>query len=219
MRVGVVTDTHVGEYLETLPEVVTAALAGCDHIIHAGDISRAWVLDELRAIAPLTAVQGDHDTFGDIDLPRSAVVTLEGVRVGVTHGRRWYPLEVAVTLVTVLSNGRVRWDGRLDRSLLGRTGPVDILIFGHWHVPVMRRIGRTLVFCPGAVCPWGSMQNARAPRTGPGGIVDRTVHRFRALQGAEAMAPAVGIIEIDAGRVTATRVVLEGPSTPGGAER
>ncbi len=116
MRVGVVTDTHVGEYLESLPAALVAALDSCDHIIHAGDISRAWVLDELRAIAPVTAVQGDHDTFGDIALPRSAVLTVEGVRIGVTHGRRWYPLEVAVTLATVLSNGLLRWNGGLDRS-------------------------------------------------------------------------------------------------------
>ena len=209
MRVGVVTDTHVGEYLETLPTGVTAALAGCDHIIHAGDISRAWVLDQLRAIAPVSAVQGDHDTFGDIDLPRTQVMTFDGVRVGVTHGRRWYPLEVAVTLVTVLSNGHIRWTGRLDRSLLRRTGPVDILIFGHWHAPVTRHIGRTLIFCPGAVCPWGSMQNGRAARRGFGGVVDRTVRRFRVLQGVDAMRPAIGILDIVDGGVTAHRIVLD----------
>jgi putative phosphoesterase len=209
MRVGVVTDTHVGEYLETLPPALTSALAGCDHIIHGGDISRAWVLDQLRSIAPVTAVQGDHDTFGDIDLPRSAVVTLGGVRIGVTHGRRWYPLEVVLTLVTVLSNGHLRWTARNDRALLRRTGPVDILIFGHWHVPVTRRAGRTVIFCPGAVCPWGRMQDGRAPRSGFGGLVDRTVHRFRTLQGDDAMAPAIGMIAIVDGQATLTRVMLD----------
>ncbi len=209
MRVGVVTDTHVGEYLESLPAALVAALDSCDHIIHAGDISRAWVLDELRAIAPVTAVQGDHDTFGDIALPRSAVLTVEGVRIGVTHGRRWYPLEVAVTLATVLSNGLLRWNGGLDRSLLRVTGPVDVLIFGHWHVPALRTKGRTLVFCPGAVCPWGSMQGGLTARRGLMGLVDRTVHRFRVLQGPSAMRPAVGILEISAGRATATRVMLD----------
>jgi putative phosphoesterase len=188
---------------------LTSALAGCDHIIHGGDISRAWVLDQLRSIAPVTAVQGDHDTFGDIDLPRSAVVTLGGVRIGVTHGRRWYPLEVVLTLVTVLSNGHLRWTARNDRALLRRTGPVDILIFGHWHVPVTRRAGRTVIFCPGAVCPWGSMQDGRAPRSGFGGLVDRTVHRFRTLQGDDAMAPAIGMIAIVDGQATLTRVMLD----------
>lgn len=208
-RIGVVADSHVGEYLDTLPDGLTAALADCTLILHAGDISRAWVLDELRRIAPVVAVQGDHDRFGDLHLPRATTVTVDGVRVGLTHGRRRYALELAVTLATVLSGGRLRWDGGLHRSLLRRVAPVDVLVYGHWHTPAHVMVDGTLVFCPGAVCPWGSLEGGAPPRPGLRGLPDRAVRRFRQLQGAEAMRPAVGVLEIDAGAVTARRVPID----------
>ncbi len=37
-RIGVVADTHVGEWVAELPQAVLAALAGVDLILHAGDI-------------------------------------------------------------------------------------------------------------------------------------------------------------------------------------
>lgn len=59
MTIGVVSDTHG----LLRPEVVVA-LAGCDHIIHAGDIGNADVIRELETIAPVTAVRGNVDRGG-----------------------------------------------------------------------------------------------------------------------------------------------------------
>ncbi len=42
------------------PEALEA-LRGCAHIIHAGDIDGAAILDALREIAPVTAVRGNND--------------------------------------------------------------------------------------------------------------------------------------------------------------
>ena len=69
-RIGVVADSHVGEYLDALPAELFAALHGCDLVLHAGDISRPWVLDELARIAPVVAVRGDHDQLDGLELPR-----------------------------------------------------------------------------------------------------------------------------------------------------
>jgi len=55
--VGLISDTHGLLRLE-----VVAALAGVDHIIHAGDVGKLEIMDELRAIAPVTAVRGNVDT-------------------------------------------------------------------------------------------------------------------------------------------------------------
>ncbi|MFZ0107288.1 MAG: metallophosphoesterase family protein, partial [Thiobacillus sp.] len=59
--IGLISDTHG----LLRPEAV-AALRGCAHIIHAGDIgSRSGesrgVLDTLARIAPLTVVRGNND--------------------------------------------------------------------------------------------------------------------------------------------------------------
>lgn len=42
-------------------EQALAALAGCELIIHAGDIGTPEVLDRLREIAPVRAVRGNND--------------------------------------------------------------------------------------------------------------------------------------------------------------
>lgn len=62
---------------------------------------------------------------------------------------------------------------------------------------------------PGAVCPWGSMQNGRAARRGFGGVVDRTVRRSRILKASTPCTTAIGILDIVDGGVTAHRIVLD----------
>src|SRR5512145_1588446 len=55
-RVGLISDTH-----GLLRPEALAFLRGSDFIVHAGDIGDAAVLDELRCLAPLTAVRGNND--------------------------------------------------------------------------------------------------------------------------------------------------------------
>ena len=54
--VGIISDTHGLIRPEAL-----AALAGSDHILHAGDIGTPDILAALQAIAPVTAVRGNND--------------------------------------------------------------------------------------------------------------------------------------------------------------
>jgi uncharacterized protein len=55
-RVGLISDTH-----GLLRPEALAFLRGSDFIVHAGDIGDAAVLEELRRLAPLTAVRGNND--------------------------------------------------------------------------------------------------------------------------------------------------------------
>lgn len=55
-RVGLISDTH-----RLLRSAALAFLRGSDFIVHAGDIGDSAVLDELRRVAPLTAVRGNND--------------------------------------------------------------------------------------------------------------------------------------------------------------
>jgi putative phosphoesterase len=57
MRVGLISDTHGLLRPEALD-----FLAGCDHIVHGGDIGNPAILDRLAQIAPLTVVRGNNDT-------------------------------------------------------------------------------------------------------------------------------------------------------------
>ena len=56
MRIGVVSDTH-----GLLRAEAVSALRGSDLIVHAGDVGKPEVLDQLREIAPTLAVRGNVD--------------------------------------------------------------------------------------------------------------------------------------------------------------
>lgn len=68
-RVGLVLDTH-----GLLRREAMDALRGSELIIHAGDVGKPEILDELRKIAPVVAVRGNVDK-GELakGLPETAV--------------------------------------------------------------------------------------------------------------------------------------------------
>ncbi len=205
--IGVIADSHVGEFLPELPDAALAALDGSDLILHAGDICVPSVLDDLGRIARVVAVRGDHDRLGTTRLPRTQTITVDGVRIGLIHGRRWYPIDTAVTLADITARRHLTWRAGLHRGLLRRVGPVDLLVYGHWHEPDVARVGDTVVFSPGAVCPWGSLQVDPNPRPGIRGWADRVVRRYRRQLPADAMRPSVGRVTIENGSLVAVEVI------------
>jgi putative phosphoesterase len=63
-----------------------AALRGCSPIIHAGDIGRPEILDELRRMAPVFAVRGNVDVGAwAMALPETATVEVGDCRHYVLH--------------------------------------------------------------------------------------------------------------------------------------
>lgn len=121
MLIGVVSDTH-----GSLPDSVAVALAGVDHIVHAGDVGSQRVLDSLEAIAPVVAVHGNMDS-GELEwrLPDTAVVRFGSCRIllghKVEHLRRHAALPDA-----------------------------DIVVSGHTHRALIERVGDVLYVNPGA---------------------------------------------------------------------
>ncbi|MGP8438422.1 metallophosphoesterase family protein [Paraburkholderia fungorum] len=80
-RIGLISDTHNLVRPEALQY-----LAGCDAIIHAGDICNQAVLDALAQIAPLTAVRGNNDIAGPVaSLPTHVKLTVQQVTILVVH--------------------------------------------------------------------------------------------------------------------------------------
>ncbi|AJZ57847.1 phosphodiesterase, family protein [Paraburkholderia fungorum] len=80
-RIGLISDTHNLVRPEALQY-----LAGCDAIIHAGDICNQAVLDALARIAPLTAVRGNNDIAGPVaSLPTHVKLTVQQVTILVVH--------------------------------------------------------------------------------------------------------------------------------------
>jgi putative phosphoesterase len=125
--VGLVSDTH-GWVHPFLHE----AFEGAELIVHAGDIGRPEVLEELETIAPIAAVKGNIDG-GDLRfLPLERVDEVAGVRIAALH--------IA---------GSPRSPRPAARNLLARESP-DVLVVGHSHVPVVGRVNGALWINPGA---------------------------------------------------------------------
>ncbi len=81
MLVGVISDTH-----GLLRPEALQALAGVDHILHAGDVGSYDILLKLKQIAPMTAIRGNVDTKGQcVRLPAIEAVELGGVWFYLVH--------------------------------------------------------------------------------------------------------------------------------------
>jgi hypothetical protein len=124
MRIAVVSDTH-GLLRPELPLL----LAGADHILHCGDVGKIGILTVLRAIAPVTAIRGNVDTYGEcVELPETELVTLGGRDFYLLHDLNALELEPgAAGIACVLSGHSHRPEIRRHRGVLyvnpGSCGP------------------------------------------------------------------------------------------------
>jgi len=124
MLVGVISDTHG----LLRPEAVTA-LAGAEHILHAGDVGDPRILDALREIAPVTAIRGNVDQWGECaELPATDVVELDG---------RLFYLVHSVT----------------DLDINPVVAGVAAVVSGHSHKPSVEARDGVLYLNPGSAGP------------------------------------------------------------------
>ncbi len=80
-NIGILSDTHG----LVRPEV-EKVLAGCDQILHAGDVGDGQVLKRLERIAPVMAVRGnmDHGSWSN-PLPIREMIEIGGVYFYLLH--------------------------------------------------------------------------------------------------------------------------------------
>jgi putative phosphoesterase len=128
MRLGVISDTH-GKFDEAVPSI----FKGVDVIIHAGDVGKAEVIERLRKIAPVLAVEGNNDSPGLF--PAERIESLAGRTILVRH-----------------IFGELHQIGKNEREVVERLSP-DLVIFGHSHRPYQARLGKTILFNPGSAGP------------------------------------------------------------------
>ncbi|WP_432495529.1 metallophosphoesterase family protein [Kineococcus gypseus] len=118
VRLLLLADTHLPRRARELPAQVWAAVDAADVVVHAGDWVDAATVEALAARARrLVGVAGNNDG-PDVRalVPAFASFTAGGVRFGVVHE-------------TGAAAGRER---RCDAL---HAGALDVLVFGHSHVP------------------------------------------------------------------------------------
>ena len=124
LRVGLISDTH-----GLLRPEAKAFLQGSDYIVHAGDICDSAILEELAAIAPVTAVRGNNDKGSWAAQLRET----ERLQVG----------EIVIYAIHELS--------RLD--IEPGTAGVRVVVSGHSHKPLVEERRGVLYVNPGSSGP------------------------------------------------------------------
>ncbi len=112
-----IADTHVPKRARDLPAALWRDIERADIVVHAGDWVDLDLVDAVRVRARrLVGVRGNNDgpSFDGV-LPTEARFEVEGVRVAVVHE-------------TGAAAGR-------DRRMIAAFPDVDVLVFGHSHIP------------------------------------------------------------------------------------
>ncbi len=129
LKIGVLSDTHAHS-IEDIPQKVVDFLSNVDLIVHAGDFTAMEVLDGLKKLGKLKAVQGNMDSIAiRRELPIKEVIEVGGKRIGITHG----------------SGGPWGIEQRVRRMF----GQVDVIVYGHSHESKNKVIDGVLFFNPG----------------------------------------------------------------------
>ena len=124
MKIGVISDSH-----GLLRPEVAPAFAGVERILHLGDVGKASILEELKKIAPVTAIRGNVDQTGLCrELPETEVVMIGGRYVYMLHDLGALHLDPAA-------------------------GKFAAVLSGHTHIPNFYTRKGVLYFNPGSCGP------------------------------------------------------------------
>jgi putative phosphoesterase len=128
--IGILSDTHLGRPTDDFKSSLGKHFANVDMIIHAGDMTGSLV-HEFLSNWDLRAVAGNMD---DYDLraivPEKRVEEIEGKRIGIVHGRG-SPVG-------------------LEQFVIRQFEDVDIIVFGHSHIPFSAMRGNICLINPGS---------------------------------------------------------------------
>src|SRR5450755_1426041 len=122
--IGIISDTH-----GLLRPEATKALRGVAHILHAGDVGDPSILDQLRAIAPVTAIGGNIDVHGPCShLPETEVITLYGHTFYMLHDRQALDLDPTAAGFAAVISGHshkplIEWRQKVLYLNPGSAGP------------------------------------------------------------------------------------------------
>lgn len=132
MLIGVISDTHIPDRASEIPQAVFNFFKNVDMIFHLGDLTSPHIKEELEAIAPTYCVQGNMDRYNGLNLPRSKIIEVDGLRIGLNHGEV-YP----------------RGDTQQLKYIAMELN-VKILITGHTHQAFVKEVGDVLLLNPGS---------------------------------------------------------------------
>jgi len=139
VKIGIISDTHLDRATDDFKSAIKTIFSDVDMIIHAGDMIGMGIYEYLSNWE-LKAVRGNMDNH-DLQaiLPNKRIEEIDGKKIGIMHGKG--PPYFTEAFVFNEFYG------------------VDVIIFGHSHMPCHVKRGNVVMFNPGSF---------RKPYTPPG---------------------------------------------------
>ncbi|MFA5038757.1 MAG: metallophosphoesterase family protein [Candidatus Omnitrophota bacterium] len=132
MRLCVLSDTHIPDRGENVPDQLLREIKASDLVIHAGDFTSLDFYQQLRKLKPLKAVLGNMDSMELRPyLKNKEFFRVLNFKIGLIHGQG-------------------QPDRITDHLRESFDEQPDIIIFGHSHQPCQEQKGPTLFFNPGS---------------------------------------------------------------------
>lgn len=131
MRIGVVGDIH-GNLIGL--ERALRAMGPLDRLLFTGDGYQDLVRAKLNFTVPVIGVAGNCDF--STAYPTEQFFELEKYKVLLTHGHR-YGVKQGLTTI----------------AMAAREKQVDLVVFGHTHLPLNTEWEGIRIFNPGTLCP------------------------------------------------------------------
>ncbi|WP_153731661.1 metallophosphoesterase family protein [Sporosarcina obsidiansis] len=129
MKIVITGDTHG----KTLPRRLLDECRTADLILHTGDWKSLEAFHILSQFAEVIGVSGNvDDEVMKGKFPLQQVIQVGDVQIGLVHGH----------------GDKKTTEKRALEAFEGV--PLDVLVFGHSHIPMLRYINQTLVINPGS---------------------------------------------------------------------
>lgn len=133
VKIVVTADTHMPDKGKKLPSCLVKACKTADLIVHAGDWKSMEVYRTLASYAKVKGVYGnvDSDVMKE-QLSAQEIVEVHGHKIGIVHGH----------------GDKMTTEKRALETFAGQK--VDVIIFGHSHIPLIRYFKNILLMNPGS---------------------------------------------------------------------
>lgn len=133
MKIIVTGDTHIPGRGHALPARLMKECETADLILHTGDWKSAEVVQMFSGYAEVKGVYGNVDGEDIKELfPSQQIIEAGKAKIGLVHGH----------------GEKKTTEKRAMEAFEGV--PLDVVVFGHSHIPMLRYMNKTLLLNPGS---------------------------------------------------------------------
>lgn len=135
MLIGIISDTHISKDISFIENFIKTNLKEVDIIIHLGDFIENSVYELLKSTKKFIGVFGNNDDLNIKGaLNEKDILEINNIKIGLYHGH---------------GMGKTSMERAYEKL---KDDKVDVIIFGHSHMPLIETKNKILFINPGSPC-------------------------------------------------------------------